>query len=191
MEITNIPNRIKKKLELVIDKSKFYFKELENEEYFFDGAYIDEEVAVDHVINIRFINESLRLAVILSYAPIDIYNEDSDFLVCIIKRLNNKNDQIDLYRLLTRYYSNLSLNLDYFLEINLDKNGSFEENLDITLQLNLMYLLECAKDVLKGKFWADDLKFQWTEELDKLLYEKQKDIIYGKKGKKNKKNDRG
>lgn len=191
MEITNIPERIKKKLELVIDKSKFHFKELEVEGYFFDGVNYDKKVAVDHVIKIDFLNKPKNLLVEICYEPINIEGGNSDFISVSIKKESSPKDYINLKKLLRKYFSNLAIDKKGMSYINLNKNGSFEENLDKTLQLNLMYLLECAKDVIKGKFWIDDLKFEWTEELDKLLYEKQKDIIYGKKGKKNKNNDRG
>ena len=177
----SIPTNIKGKIDAFSRRTKFYFSELRSYGYEFVGEEFNDALIVKYPYRIMYQNLNLGLDIVIHFQPLDIDLNQIDFLSVDIRKSENKRKVINLSKLVE--HQQPEFDSDYLLFVNNKKNGTFEENLNITLQLQLMYLLEVAKKIILGEVWSDEFKYVWSEQLDKVLYEKQQQIIYGKDNK--------
>ena len=163
MDLTNVPNNIASKLNSVIQSTKLHFDELSVFNYVFEEESFDTSLVVPYPINISFINVNLGLKVVVHYEPLDIDEVEIDLIAVDIQKIEDSNDLIDFERFIEKYHSNLNIDLDYLFYVNKGKDGSFSEKVDEVIQLNLKYLIELGEEIICGKEWHNDLKFDWGE----------------------------
>lgn len=184
MNTKGIPKNVVFKLKTVVERVKLHFTEFQNYDFHFTAAEFDTRLVVDYPINISFSNSELKLKIIVRYQPFDIDKKEIDFISFEIHKEDDSEDYIEFHRFIEKFHPNLGIDKDYLFYINKGKTGTFSENIDIVIQLYKMYLLEFGEDIVCGRKWENGLKFEWTEQLSKIIYDKQKEILSNKTKKK-------
>ncbi|HET6243767.1 MAG: hypothetical protein H0V01_05560 [Bacteroidetes bacterium] len=175
-EIKNLPKDIGQKILIVVKNTKSIFQPLKSYDYVLEKIEFDKSLVIKYALNIIYSNHSANRKIIIHYEPIDIENKSIDMLTLHIIKMNDSEKEIEFYRFLKK--CDIQIDLDTLLYINHDKSWSFKENTKVVLKLNLLYLTTLAENIITGKKWEEGLKFKWDEQLEKMIYEEQKNILY-------------
>jgi hypothetical protein len=169
------------KRKVVQERVESVFSSLKKYGYTFEGANDDTSTIVKYCMRFWFANKDINRRVEVYYQPIDIEGCSTDVISVEIQKINDPRNHIVLIKLLNSYSKGVGVNEDYLFYINHGKEGCFQENLEKTLNLNLMYLLEIGKTILAGKDWEEGMVFRIDDATWDMLYEEQRKIIYSDK----------
>jgi len=171
---------IESRLKLVIQRLESVFCGLSYFGYEYIGCEKDQNLAIDFAMNCNFSNQKIDRNIRIHYEPIDFEKNDVDLITIRIEKISNPEENIYFVKFLEHCLNDYQFDRNSLLRVNYGKYGTFEENLEKTLNLNLMYLIEFGKSILDGNSWSDHMKLEIDDNLWDTLYSKQKDIL-GKK----------
>lgn len=181
MVINKVPIKIRPKVKSFLNAVDKHFSFLiKDYGYEFKEAKIATEYVVDNVIEVLYQNEELDRLIIIHYEPIDIDQEEADFITLIIyKGIEFRKNKLEFDLYIEKHnsvYDTSDLN-----EVNKNNKASFDENMETSVSGYAYFLKDIGINLVNGNEWENGLVYDFKAAED-MLYQAQKDIIYGEKG---------
>ncbi len=177
MVLNKVPKEIRPKVKVFLNAVDKHFSFLKNYNYKVKNIRIATEYAVDNIIEITYINKELNREIIIHYEPNNI---DGDIIDLISVTFNNNrfnlNKELEFDIFIEKYNSKVDVdNLNYPAK---NSKGSFKENMETSISGYAYFLKDIGINLVNGTEWEDGLVYDWSA-VEDILYQAQKDVIYG------------
>lgn len=182
MVLNKVPKDIKPKVKVFLKAVDKHFSFLLEKGYVIKKIEKSERYSVaNNIIEVFYKNEKLDRLVIVHYDPGLSSEERKDFIdVSIYKGEDLHFGQLKFDMYLEKYLS--ATDFDSLNYPRKNNKSSFKENMETSITGYSYFLKDVGENIIDGKEWEDGLRFDWSSAED-ILYQAQKDIIYGKKDK--------